>query len=356
MRSKWNHHRAVMKRCLLTGFVACSALTIAPATWAKKKEPAPPPECPVDTTLRTADPNLLKRFTVLAGCEDNLLVAPASELDYVEPDGRIIVAENTDGDADAADDSDDEDYSLQYADIKPSLGAKASAKPALDSKSMPKSRKAEMQDDEKKGRYEIYAYDNSAAQKSLAGTGTVVRIVPEQVPADPLAGYAPGFQNPAAGQSGPIAGSGILAMRPHSYRTQFDEIIAQTANTHRIDPLLLHAVIQQESNYRYSATSQVGAKGLMQIMPGTGRLLGVHPAHLNDPAINVDAGARLLRKLYFKYDGNFDLILAAYNAGEGAVQKYGNRVPPYRETQNYVKMVMQRYNKLLAEQGAMAPR
>jgi soluble lytic murein transglycosylase-like protein len=82
----------------------------------------------------------------------------------------------------------------------------------------------------------------------------------------------------------------------------------------------------------------------------------VHPAHLNDPVINVDAGARLLRRLYFKYDGNFDLILAAYNAGEGAVQKYGNRVPPYRETQNYVKMVMQRYNKLLAEQNGAASR
>jgi soluble lytic murein transglycosylase-like protein len=94
----------------------------------------------------------------------------------------------------------------------------------------------------------------------------------------------------------------------------------------------------------------------MQIMPGTGRLLGVQPAHLNDPTTNVDAGARLLRRLYYKYDGNFDLVLAAYNAGEGAVQKYGNRVPPYRETQDYVKKVMQRYNKLLAEQSGMAPR
>jgi soluble lytic murein transglycosylase-like protein len=69
----------------------------------------------------------------------------------------------------------------------------------------------------------------------------------------------------------------------------------------------------------------------------------------------VDAGARLLRKLYYKYDGNFDLVLAAYNAGEGAVAKYGNRIPPYRETQNYVKSVMARYYKLVGEQSKDGP-
>jgi soluble lytic murein transglycosylase-like protein len=184
----------------------------------------------------------------------------------------------------------------------------------------------------------------------------VVRIIPEETPPLATAGqsYAPGYAPGTAPQSG--GSSGILAMRPQSYRTRFDDIISHTAQNHRIDPLLLHAVIQQESGYRHTVRSHAGAQGLMQIMPGTGRLLGVQPAHLNDPTTNVDAGARLLRRLYYKYDGNFDLVLAAYNAGEGAVQKYGNRVPPYRETQDYVKKVMQRYNKLLAEQSGMAPR
>jgi soluble lytic murein transglycosylase-like protein len=115
-------------------------------------------------------------------------------------------------------------------------------------------------------------------------------------------------------------------------------------------------VIHQESAYRNRAVSHAGAQGLMQIMPGTGRMLGVRPSDLHDPAANVDAGARLLKQLYFKYDGNFDLVLAAYNAGEGAVAKYGNKIPPYRETQNYVKSVMTRYYKLVEEQGKVAPR
>jgi Transglycosylase SLT domain len=316
--------------------------------------------CPIDTTLRTADPNLLKRFRSLAGCEDQLLVAPASELDFVDPDGRVIIGESND-DGDAVADDDEGGYRLQYADMKP--GSKLAGGDDEDEDAPPpkskKAKQAEMEKQANRKGTEVQVYSYNDRPTSLSGTGTVVRIIPEEMP-QPAAGasYAPGYAPDGTLGAAPqnSLSSGILAMRPQSYRTRFDEIISQTANNHRIDPLLLHAVIQQESGYRQTARSHVGAQGLMQIMPGTGRQLGVHPAHLNDPVINVDAGARLLRRLYFKYDGNFDLILAAYNAGEGAVQKYGNRVPPYRETQNYVKMVMQRYNKLLAEQNGAASR
>jgi soluble lytic murein transglycosylase-like protein len=196
---------------------------------------------------------------------------------------------------------------------------------------------------------------------SRTATGTpYARIVPEQdevqpeesayAAAVPAAGL-PGTL-PAVGGGVPLSGEAILAMRPVRYRTSYDDMITQTAHRHRIDPLLLHAVIKQESAYKQFARSHVGAQGLMQIMPGTGAMLGVARQHLNDPSTNVDAGARLLRKLAIKYNSNFDLVLAAYNAGEGAVQKYGNRIPPYRETQDYVRKVMGYYYQLLNDNVA----
>lgn len=149
---------------------------------------------------------------------------------------------------------------------------------------------------------------------------------------------------------GPVDTTNILAMRPISYRTQHDAVIQRVAERQRIDPLFLHAVITQESGYKATATSHAGARGLMQLMPATGRALGLSPLHFGVPEGNVDAGARLLRRLYGRYS-DFNLALAAYNAGEGAVAKYGNRIPPYAETQHYVRAVMARYSKLVAEQG-----
>ena len=90
----------------------------------------------------------------------------------------------------------------------------------------------------------------------------------------------------------------------------------------------------------------------MQIMPATGASLGVATPDLLIPESNVDAGARLIKKLYHKYDGNFRLVLAAYNAGEGAVKKYGNQIPPYTETQNYVKRVLAHYDRLVIDSVA----
>jgi Transglycosylase SLT domain len=181
--------------------------------------------------------------------------------------------------------------------------------------------------------------------------GTQVAIVPaagQFHDAPDAAGLAHGDR--PAGTSDEI--EAVLALRPRSYATTFDQNIANAARTHGVDPLLLHAVIKQESGYRASATSHAGARGLMQVMPATGRGLGVRDAgQLYDPKTNIETGARLLSQLWRNFDGNIDLVLAAYNAGEGAVRKYGNAVPPYRETQDYVVKVKTNYRKLAAESG-----
>jgi soluble lytic murein transglycosylase-like protein len=169
-----------------------------------------------------------------------------------------------------------------------------------------------------------------------ADGGSILRIAPKMQ--EPVEAFA--------GDTG--SGDAILAMRPVSYSTPYDDMITRVAERHRIDPLLLHAVIKQESQYKERATSHAGARGLMQLMPGTARMLGV--GAIAHPESNVDGGARLLRRLYTRYN-DFPLVLAAYNAGEGAVAKYGNQVPPYRETQDYVRKVMANYQQLAAEQA-----
>lgn len=131
----------------------------------------------------------------------------------------------------------------------------------------------------------------------------------------------------------------------------FDRHILASARAYRIDPLFLHAIIGQESTYRPQALSHAGARGLMQIMPGTGARFGVETTALYDPATNIDTGARLLKSLQKRYGRDFNLILAAYNAGEGAVARHGNAVPPYRETQDYVVKVMGRYATLRGVAG-----
>jgi soluble lytic murein transglycosylase-like protein len=106
-----------------------------------------------------------------------------------------------------------------------------------------------------------------------------------------------------------------------------------------VEPALVHAVISQESAYNARAGSPAGAVGLMQLMPATAARYGLTPHERYDPAKNVRAGVRYLKFLSRNFNGQLDLILAGYNAGEGAVQKYGNRIPPYRETQDYVRKV-----------------
>jgi soluble lytic murein transglycosylase-like protein len=115
------------------------------------------------------------------------------------------------------------------------------------------------------------------------------------------------------------------------------EVIAESARKYDIPEKLLSAVIKVESNFNPRAVSSEGARGLMQLMPATARQLGVKNSF--DIQQNVDAGSRYLKDMLDRYDGRIDLALAAYNAGPGAVDRYGG-IPPYRETKGYVKKVM----------------
>ncbi|WP_052393789.1 lytic transglycosylase domain-containing protein [Mycoavidus cysteinexigens] len=122
----------------------------------------------------------------------------------------------------------------------------------------------------------------------------------------------------------------------------YDALIEQIANELDLSPGLLHAVIAVESNYNAAAISPKGALGLMQVMPATARRFGFSDLH--NPQANLRAGATYLKWLLNTFDNRLELAIAAYNAGEGAVRKYGGQIPPYRETQNYVRNVLLRYH------------
>lgn len=120
---------------------------------------------------------------------------------------------------------------------------------------------------------------------------------------------------------------------------QIQQLVEKSAKAHNVDPLLVESVIQVESNYNHYAVSPKGAEGLMQLMPGTARMLGVSNSF--DPAENIEAGVKYLRYLQSVYQDD-RLALAAYNAGPKAVDRYKG-APPYAETQDYVNQVGQRY-------------
>jgi len=122
---------------------------------------------------------------------------------------------------------------------------------------------------------------------------------------------------------------------------QIDELIRHHGERYGVDPYLIYCVMNQESSFRPTAVSGKGAQGLMQLMPGTATRYGVTNPY--DPSQNIMAGTRYLKDLLDRFDGKIDLVLAAYNAGEGAVMKYGNRVPPYQETKYYVRSISARY-------------
>ena len=122
----------------------------------------------------------------------------------------------------------------------------------------------------------------------------------------------------------------------------FGTAMATMAERHRVDGLLLAAVVETESRFRPEAVSPRGAVGLMQVLPSTAKAYGAH--NLSDPHINLDVGSRYLRRLIEAYDGDLELALAAYNAGPAAVERYRG-MPPYRETREYVKRVLARYER-----------
>lgn len=126
-------------------------------------------------------------------------------------------------------------------------------------------------------------------------------------------------------------------------KKKYSAIIAKAASKYQLDEKLLHAVIQTESAYNPAAVSPKGAVGLMQLMPETAKRYGVK--NRKDARQNIEGGARYLKDLLTMFNSNLKLAVASYNAGEGAVMKYNNKIPPYPETQNYVKQVLALYRQ-----------
>jgi soluble lytic murein transglycosylase-like protein len=155
----------------------------------------------------------------------------------------------------------------------------------------------------------------------------------------------------------------VRAVLQHPSVPTVEPLIRQAATRHGVDPALVKAVIAAESGFNPQAVSPKGAIGLMQVIPDTGARYGVTgdarrtaAQKLADPKTNIATGVRYLSDLLRMFSGNLELVLAAYNAGEGAVQKHGNDIPPYAETQNYVKTVLQfyrYYNPMAAVPGLM---
>jgi soluble lytic murein transglycosylase-like protein len=130
---------------------------------------------------------------------------------------------------------------------------------------------------------------------------------------------------------------------PSAVRKKFHDHVLAAARTYQLEPALLHAVISAESGYNPLARSAKGARGLMQLMPDTARRYGVR--NPLDPGQNIQGGAAYLRDLLTMFGNDVKLALAAYNAGEGRVIQYGNRIPPYRETTLYVPKVLSYYKR-----------
>ena len=131
-----------------------------------------------------------------------------------------------------------------------------------------------------------------------------------------------------------------------SGNSKIDALIKQNGAKYSVDPYLIFCVMEQESHFNTKVVSPKGARGLMQLMPGTSARFGVR--HPFSPAENISAGARFLKQLMNKFNGRIDLVLAGYNAGEGAVVRFGHKVPPYSETRNYVKRISYRYRRAKA--------
>jgi soluble lytic murein transglycosylase-like protein len=130
---------------------------------------------------------------------------------------------------------------------------------------------------------------------------------------------------------------------------RFAPLIESASRTHNVDVALVHAVISAESGYNPLAISKAGARGIMQLMPDTARRFGVQD--IMDPTENILGGVKYLRELLTLFNGNMELAVAAYNAGENAVIRHGHRIPPYAETIHYVPKVLGFYRKFQMRKG-----
>jgi len=174
---------------------------------------------------------------------------------------------------------------------------------------------------------------------------------PTLTPKPLLAPAASGYDSLAS-----VSGSSSSELRGYTTgNAQVDQYMINSATNNGVDPLLLYSIMHQESSFKSHAISPKGARGLMQLMPFTAMRFGV--TNIFDPRQNVEGGARYVRFLLDRFDGDINLVLAGYNAGEGAVEKYGWHVPPYSETQEYVRRISRRYALLRDPNSALyAPR
>ena len=145
------------------------------------------------------------------------------------------------------------------------------------------------------------------------------------------------------------AGAPQYALPTADLIRRYSPIIETASKSHNVDVALVHAVITAESGYNPSAVSRAGARGLMQLMPDTAKRFGVQ--NIMDPTENIHGGVKYLRELLTMFNGNMELAVAAYNAGENAVIRNGNRIPPYAETVNYVPKVLDFYRKFQTRKG-----
>ena len=175
---------------------------------------------------------------------------------------------------------------------------------------------------------EIYSFTDENGVMHFSNVPTDERYVP-------LAGPGAVTENAVTGSSSSPA--------IRRTRAQYAELIEETARTYGVDSALIHAVVSVESAYRVAAVSKKGAGGLMQLMPETAQRYGV--ADRFDPVQNIRGGARYLSDLLKMFSGDMRLTLAAYNAGENNVIKYGKQIPPFQETRAYVPKVMELYRK-----------
>ena len=183
------------------------------------------------------------------------------------------------------------------------------------------------------------------AVTAVASSGTEVRPTGTE-----LSGHSGTTESAASDLTGSI----VTAAVHSTGNAGIDELVTRAATKYSLDPNLIFAVMRQESGFNPRAVSPKGARGLMQLMPATAQRLGVRDIY--DPAQNIDGGARYLRFLLDTFNGDVELALAGYNAGEGAVARYGNRVPPYRETINYVQRISAHYTRLSGSSETREPR
>jgi len=204
---------------------------------------------------------------------------------------------------------------------------------------------------------DMWTYVDARGVKHFASSRLDARykLMFRGVPAPDAAGQPDSGTVTTVARFAPIGGAGrsVASLELSPAFMAIKPYVRSAADANQLDMALLQAVIATESGFDPSAVSPKGAVGLMQVMPATGQRYGLASdrggsvaTKLADPRTNINTGARYLRDLIKLFPGQLELAVAAYNAGEGAVQKAGNRIPNYKETQNYVRSVMHLYNRL----------